>query len=212
MLDHSDPRPHGLHNYRYCFYRILFPSYRDIASILQALQDYDRRTRLDRNQQGHKYAEEMLRQALSGTPLGATAQCPTGEGQGGEDGDKGHKEAVPLPPSPPLATLESAHGPDEEEEEPPEAGEVVAVVRGNSTAADPKITFGRVLKVVDREYAIICAFEEVSKDTFAFKIGAKERVRVKEIVTPIDMVYQPTTNTYSLRTLKTDIHSSRRPL
>ena len=111
------------------------------------MQDYDRRTRLDRNQQGHKYAEEMLRQALSGTPLGATAQCPTGEGQGGEDGDKGHKEAVPLPPSPPLATLESAHGPDEEEE-PPEAGEVVAVVRGNSTAADPKITFGRVLKVV----------------------------------------------------------------
>ena len=33
----------------------------DIVSILQALQDYDRRTRLDRNQQGQKYAEEMLK-------------------------------------------------------------------------------------------------------------------------------------------------------
>ena len=192
---------------------MLFLSYRDVVSILQALQDYDRRTRLDRNQQGHKYAEEVLKQALSGTPLGATAQCPTGDGQGGEDGVNGHNKAVPPPPSPPLPALESAHGPDDdEEEEPPEAGEVVAIIGNNSTATAPQITFGRVIKVVDRDYAIISTFEEVSNNTFAFKIGAKERVRLKEIVTPIDMVYQPSKNTYSLRTPKTDIHLSRRPL
>ena len=90
--------------------------------------------------------------------------------------------------------------------------EVVAIIGDNSTATAPQITFGRVIKVVDRDYAIISTFEEVSKNTFAFKIGAKERVRLKEIVTPIDMVYQPSKNTYSLRTPKTDIHLSRRPL
>ena len=91
-------------------------------------------------------------------------------------------------------------------------GKVVAIIGDNSTATAPQITFGRVIKVVDRDYAIISTFEEVSKDTFAFKIGAKERVKLKEIVTPIDMVYQPSKNTYSLRTPKTDIHLSRRPL
>ena len=45
-----------------------------------------------------------------------------------------------------LPTLKSAHGPDDDEEDPLEAGEVVAIVRDNSTATTPKITFGRVIK------------------------------------------------------------------
>ena len=196
----------------------------DIVSILQALQDYDRRTRLDRNQRGHKYAEDMLKQALSGTPLGDAAQCPAGDGQGRED-DRGHKGAVLPPSTSPLPSLESAQGPraigtagpadpdEEEEEPPPEAGEVVAVVHDDSTVTDPRITFGRVIKV-DRDHALISTFKEVSKNTFVFKIGvgSRERVRLMDIVTPIDMVYTQGNNTYSLRTTKTDIHLSKSPL
>lgn len=190
---------------------ILFPY------ILQALQDYDRRTRLDRSQRGHKHAEDMLKQALSGTPLGAATQRPAGDGQGRED-----KGAVPPPSSSPLPSLESAHGPrpigtaepaDPDEEEPLEAGEVVAVVRGDSTVTAPHITFGRVIKV-DREHALISTFEEVSKNVYAFKIGvgSRERVRLVDIVTPIDMVYNESNNSYHLRTPKTGIHLSKSPL
>ena len=75
----------------------------------------DRRTRLDRNQRGHKYAEYILTQALSGTPLVAAAQCPTGDGRGGEDGtteaSECHKGAVPPPSSPHRPSLESASVP-----------------------------------------------------------------------------------------------------
>ena len=195
----------------------------DIVSILQALQDYDRRTRLDRIQSGHRHAEDMVKQALSGMPLGATTLCPAGDGQGRED-DKGHEGAVPPPSSSPLPSLESAHGPraigtaepadpDEEEDPSPEAGEVVAVVRADSTVTAPKITFGRVI-TVDRERALISTFQEVSKNVFAFKIGvgSKERVRLMDIVTPIDMVYMESSNSYYLRTAKTEIHLNKSPL
>ena len=191
-----------------------------VVSIPQALQDYDRRTRLDRTQRGHQYAEDMLKEALSGTPLGAAAQCPTGDGSGGED-DKANKGAVLPPSSPPLPSLESAPGPiattqpadPDEAEDPPEAGEVVAVVHADSTVTAPHVTFGRVIKV-DRELALISTFQEVSRNTFRFRIGvgSKERVRLRDIVTPIDMVYIQSNNTYSLRTAKTDIHLSKVPL
>ena len=207
----------------HCHDPMVYPS---IGSTLQALQDYDRRTRLDRNQRGHKYAEDILKQALSGTPLGAAAQCPTGDGKGGEDGtteaSECRKGAVPPPSSPHRPSLESAPGPSAtataeppvpDEEEPPEPGEVVAVVRADSTVTAPHITFGRVIKV-DREHALISTFQEVSKNNFVFRIGvgSKERVRLMDIVTPIDMVYLPTNNTYNLRTAKTDIHLSKSPL
>ena len=83
----------------------------------------------------------------------AGAQYPMGDSLGGRMKTKVTKKAVPPPSSPPHPTLESAHGPDNdyEEEEPPETGEVVPIIRGNSTATTPKITFGRVIKVVDRD-------------------------------------------------------------
>ena len=83
----------------------------------------------------------------------AGAQYPMGDSLGGRMKTKVTKKAVPPPSSPLHPTLESAHGPDDdEEEEPPEAGEVVPIIRGNSTATTPPIiAFGRVIKVVDRD-------------------------------------------------------------
>lgn len=193
--------------------------------MLQALQDYDRRTRLERNQRGHKYAEDILKKALSGTPLGAAAQSPAGDSKGGEEGtteaSMGHEQAVSPSSSPPLPFLEGAPGrnviaapepPLLDEDAPPEEGEVVAVVHADSTVTAPSITFGRVIKV-DREQVLIGTFQEVAKNTFTYRIGvgSKEKVQLMDIVTPIDMVYNATSNTYSLRTGKTAIHLSKSP-
>ena len=46
--------------------------------LLQALRDYDRRSRIDRSQKAHEYAEGLLQKALS---LGSHDEADTTEGQ-----------------------------------------------------------------------------------------------------------------------------------
>ena len=46
--------------------------------LLQALRDYDRRSRIDRSQKAHEYAEGLLQKALS---IGSHDEADTTEGQ-----------------------------------------------------------------------------------------------------------------------------------
>ena len=88
------------------------------------------------------------------------------------------KEQCLPPSSPPLPFLESVPEPiattqpadPDEAEAPPEAGEVVAEVHADSTVTAPHVTFGGVIKV-DQKLALNSTFQEVSRNTFRFRIG-----------------------------------------
>lgn len=199
-----------------CYKGELTPYSPSCTYLTQALREYDKRTRLDKIRRGHEYAEDLLKRVLSSTDcsLGTAAQPPLRGATHQDEDDTG--TAVSSPPSPPLVPCpEDAPGPSaiepEAQEEPPQPGEVVAVVHADSTVTAPHITFGRVIRSDDCDHVILSSFHKVARNTYAFKVGAKERAKVTHCVSPVDMVYMPTNNTYSLRTTTTAIHLSKFP-
>ena len=217
--------------------------------LLQALKDYDRRTRMDRSQKAHKHAEGLLQKALSSSGGGSHEEGNTlSQGDGGRevpqlDDAMQHQQSLPLPTTRqepaeaggatqhqqslqlPTTRLEPAEagGVTQHQHqqslqlpttrlEPPEVGENVAVVKADSTVTSPHIWVGRCLKV-DGDHIIVAPFQEVGQNLYVFRVGkGREKVLVRDIVSPIDFVHCSTDNTYRLRTSKTEIHLCWSPL
>ena len=98
-----------------------------------------------------------------------------------------------------------------EELQEPEVGESVAVVEPDSTVTRPRIWVGRCLRV-DGDYIITAPFQEISPCIYAFRVGkGREKIHLKDVVSPIDLVHSSTDNTYRLRTPKTEIHLFHSP-
>ena len=96
--------------------------------------------------------------------------------------------------------------------EPPEVGEAVAVVEKDSTVTRPCIWVGRCLRV-DGDQVIIAPFKEISRDVFIFQVGGKrQRVHLRDVVSPIDLTHSASDNTYRLRTTRTEIHLCLSPV
>ena len=200
-------------------------------ALLQALKDYDRRSRIDRSQKAHEYAEGLLQKALSS---GSHDEVDTTEGQQAvrahqgasthqqdlpaeeEEDQAEHQQqspgALPEQQEPPKEKEDKAEhqqqspGAPPEQQEPPEPGEAVGVVERNSTVTSPKVWIGRCLKV-DGDEIVITPFKEVGRNLYIFHVGGgKKRIPLKYTVNPIDFTHRPSDNTYELRTTKTEIH------
>ena len=200
---------------------------------LQALSDYDRRTRIDRSQKAHQYAEGLVQEALATSGSDSQADNATQHQQSPQlppatsnkepevGGATQHQQSPQLPPATSNKEPEvggatqhqqSPQLPPATSNDEPGVGESVAVVTEDSTVTRPHIWVGQCLKV-EGDHAIVAPYQEIGQSVYAFRVGkGREKVPLRDIVSPIDLVHNATDNTYRLRTTKTEVHLCRSPL
>lgn len=90
---------------------------------------------------------------------------------------------------------------------PLEKDDVVALVESDSTAKQPKILLGKVLRIKS-ETAVLAWLQPTSTNKYRMCIGDKTWIEsVNSLVHPIDVIYCHKTNMYTLRTPPIDIHN-----
>lgn len=182
--------------------------------ILQALNDYDRRSRTDRTQKAHQYAQELLQDVLGAREGGSRREQPPAVGQHVtlQQQSQGGLQVTEQELLEHGAQHRNSPGHPAAGQEPPEVGEAVAVVQADSTVTSPKLWIGRCVKV-EGEQVVVTPFSEIATNSYVLKVGGgKQRVPLRDLVYPIDFVHCCSANTYQLRTKKTQIHLCLSPL
>ena len=91
----------------------------------------------------------------------------------------------------------------------PCAGDFVALVAKNSTARQPEVFIGKVLRFShDKKDVLLAHLDEVQENHFKVVVGKSYWERKNSLVYPIDLTYLPSDGMYQLRSSKSELHQN----